>query len=857
MKKKPPNEKSLINKPASGTLPEYHTEEEISDDQRRRIPLFKIEEIDKIIASTLLEFSKNNPHENYHKIISNTTNPNYKMISCESSKIKDIDATNSDMGDANTMVIKKLTNKKSTNKQSINKNLSNEKDTNKNSQNNKKINVRCQKNIIRLDNKKHKVPKYILNTQMEASKSIYNQGLYCQRLWYSRAHKKIIQHYISNIHKYIYIFSTRDKTYMFEELIRMKDRATINILLLHVRSYEKDVFIKLLEKAKNIMKSTAFTQMQVYDIPEEKYVDDLKSIILDIGDIGIDNFTDQYGSYKDFMEMLIDAINITINNKEKTRQNPKRSRNKKRGNNTIKKRTTISSAKQKHLIPPSYLDKAIVEQYVKDYFEKKAIIPQDDSYKMIGSQVAQQTLHKLDDAYDSFFKKLEKYKIKRNIDDKRPNPPHYRKNKYVLVFQNKSFKIVTINNKTKENKKNKTKKNKKNKHKNGKYVKLSLGLLMKHKLIKLDENSDGFLWFKLPKNLKDAIIDEIEISPSDDKTLCYINYKYKIALPKIDEEQDYKANYKIASVDFGMINLMTIFSLFFDDPIIYKGGYVIYINKFYKRLIEGIYQPALAKAKNENRNGDAKRIEDHIYKLWRRRKHIMHDHFNKISTDFIKKCVYANINEIILGYNKNWKKGTNMGSINNDNFCKIPYRNLINMIFHKARKNGIKVRENEESYTSKCDALNWEEIGYHEVYNGKRLRRGLFSAGNDALINADVNGAINIMRKALKDDEEILEKLKEGIRKYKTICNPKVIKIEREKKFREEYIKGVPTKIINGRVIRKINNNTTADKIGQRMIRLRNKDYYVQFHVVAYNRSNIEIQKNEDPKSLTRVLTAT
>jgi hypothetical protein len=197
-----------------------------------------------------------------------------------------------------------------------------------------------------------------------------------------------------------------------------------------------------------------------------------------------------------------------------------------------------------------------------------------------------------------------------------------------------------------------------------------------------------------------------------------------------------------------------------------------------------------------------------------------------------------------------------MGSINNDNFCKIPYRNLINMIFHKARKNGIKVRENEESYTSKCDALNWEEIRYHEVYSGKRLRRGLFSSGNEALLNADVNGAINIMRKALKDNEEMLKKLKEGIRKYKTIYNPKVIKIEREKKFIEEYIKGIPTIIINGRTILKINNNINGNKMGQRTIRLRNKDYYVQFHVVEYNRSNIEIQKNEDPKSLTRVLTA-
>ena len=95
----------------------------------------------------------------------------------------------------------------------------------------------------------------------------------------------------------------------------------------------------------------------------------------------------------------------------------------------------------------------------------------------------------------------------------------------------------------------------------------------------------------------------------------------------------------------------------------------------------------------------------------------------------------------------------------------------------------------EESYTSKCDALNWEDVGWHEegTYSGERLTgqgyRGLFLSGkdkNETFVNSDVNGAINIMRKGLTGNDILLEELKEGIQEYKKICNPIVIKIKRE-----------------------------------------------------------------------------
>ena len=77
----------------------------------------------------------------------------------------------------------------------------------------------------------------------------------------------------------------------------------------------------------------------------------------------------------------------------------------------------------------------------------------------------------------------------------------------------------------------------------------------------------------------------------------------------------------------------------------------------------------------------------------------------------------------------------------------IPFRNFIDQLFYKGQDVGIDIVESNEAYTSKCDALNNEPVGFHESYSGKREKRGLFRSAVGAVINADINGAINILRK--------------------------------------------------------------------------------------------------------------
>ena len=123
------------------------------------------------------------------------------------------------------------------------------------------------------------------------------------------------------------------------------------------------------------------------------------------------------------------------------------------------------------------------------------------------------------------------------------------------------------------------------------------------------------------------------------------------------------------------------------------------------------------------------------------------DYMHKATRYIINYCVENNIGTIVIGHNNGWKQNINMGKKNNQNFVQIPFNMLIEKIQYKAKLIGINVIRNNESYTSKCSFLDNEEIKHHDKYLGKRIKRGLFKSKNGILINADVNGSYNILKK--------------------------------------------------------------------------------------------------------------
>ena len=142
------------------------------------------------------------------------------------------------------------------------------------------------------------------------------------------------------------------------------------------------------------------------------------------------------------------------------------------------------------------------------------------------------------------------------------------------------------------------------------------------------------------------------------------------------------------------------------------------------------------------------KLKTKIGKLYEKRNNRINYCLHERSKELIELLASNGIIKLVIGYNKNWKQDINLGKVNNQNFVQIPFYTLIEYIKYKAQEKNIEVITHEESYTSKCSFLDDEEICKHEKYAGKRVKRGLFRSSNGHEINADINAAYNIARKA-------------------------------------------------------------------------------------------------------------
>ncbi len=204
------------------------------------------------------------------------------------------------------------------------------------------------------------------------------------------------------------------------------------------------------------------------------------------------------------------------------------------------------------------------------------------------------------------------------------------------------------------------------------------------------------------------------------------------------ELQPYNGNWM--GIDIGLNNMATCTTK--NKSFIINGKPLKAINNFYntrKRKIQSKLKQGIF---------TSKRIE----RLTFRRNQKIKDYIHKASKAIVNKAVENNITKIIIGKNENWKRAINIGKKSNREFTSIPHATLIEKIQYKARMEGIEVVLTQEAYTSKCSALDLEKICKHETYVGKRKKRGLFVTATGKLINADVNGSLNIARLVLGDE---------------------------------------------------------------------------------------------------------
>jgi putative transposase len=324
----------------------------------------------------------------------------------------------------------------------------------------------------------------------------------------------------------------------------------------------------------------------------------------------------------------------------------------------------------------------------------QVILKDKNCYKALPAQTSQQILDLLIKNWKSYWNALKEYKKEPSKFLGRPKPPKYKEKngESIVIFTNQNTRI-----------------------------------------------KNGTIHFPKSCNLKPIKTrvekyQQIRIIPNGNFYMLEIIYNV--------QEFDLRLNRNnIIGIDLGLNNLVTTVNNIGLHPFIIKGGIVKSINQFYNKVNSNLQSMK-----------DTQKYEFQTKKqmrLVRKRNNAIHDQFHKISKKIIKYCIQNNIGTIVIGYNELWKQRIRIGKKNNQNFVQIPFAKLISMIEYKSKLIGINVIQHEESYTSKCSFLDNESIEKHEIYQGKRIKRGLFRTSNGILVNSDVNGAYNIIKKAI------------------------------------------------------------------------------------------------------------
>lgn len=259
---------------------------------------------------------------------------------------------------------------------------------------------------------------------------------------------------------------------------------------------------------------------------------------------------------------------------------------------------------------------------------------------------------------------------------------------------------------------------------------------------KRGSNNELFLCprgINLPIPTKVADPKQVRIVPSRNNFIIEVIYNVEESVPK--------STAKYAGIDLGVDNFATVTFSTQNKPLIIKGLELKSINQGYNRLI--------AKAQ-ELLPGTCKTSKS-IHRLWSRRTWILTTKIHQITAFLATLFDEMQIEKVFIGKNTGWKQALPFGKKVKQRFAYLPYETFIEQLQYKCQLRGITVVTQEESYTSKASFLDGDDIPVYgktgnPKFSGRRIKRGLYRTGDGRLINADVNGSYNIMRKGLKDN---------------------------------------------------------------------------------------------------------
>lgn len=334
-------------------------------------------------------------------------------------------------------------------------------------------------------------------------------------------------------------------------------------------------------------------------------------------------------------------------------------------------------------------------EYAHNYVDLYNLLKTEDAFGALPAKVAQQTLKLVDKCWKGYYAAVKEY---RKAPDKflgEPGIPTYKdkqKGRYPLVYT-----IQAISSK-----------------------------VLRRGIVK-----PSGLTVEVPT--KQTGINQVRIVPRKTHYVVEIVYTVEPELADLDYSL-------VAGIDIGLDNLAVVSSNkpgF--RPVVVNGKPLKSINQFSNKR-KARLQSILGSDKAQSH-----RIDRMMDKRNRRIDHYMHTASRRI-VDYL---VSERIGTLVIGQNSDWKQRINIGKRNNQNFVSIPHARFIEMLKYKCQLVGIIAVVTEESYTSKTSFLDGEEPVKHERYAGRRVKRGLFKSASGTFINADLNGAYQIIKKVV------------------------------------------------------------------------------------------------------------
>ncbi|MBW4576130.1 MAG: transposase [Aphanothece sp. CMT-3BRIN-NPC111] len=251
----------------------------------------------------------------------------------------------------------------------------------------------------------------------------------------------------------------------------------------------------------------------------------------------------------------------------------------------------------------------------------------------------------------------------------------------------------------------------------------------------------GEVKIQLPERLKDKKIKEVRIHPKYSARWFEIEYVYEDEKVETSVEKE-----KAIAIDLGVDNLAACFDTEGHQFLI-DGKKLKSINQWYNKRNAQLQS---AKDKQKIKSFTTKQA-----RLYQWRNDCVRDYLNKATRTIIDHCLKHCIGKLVIGYNPGIKQEINIGRSNNQNFVQIPFWQFRQKLSAMCSRYGIEYLEQEESYSSKASFFDQDQIPVYNAdnpgkpkFSGKRVKRGLYQTKDKHFVSADINGSANILVKS-------------------------------------------------------------------------------------------------------------